>query len=180
MLGYFGVSIIRRTRTWTTGSLTCVCGLFACVYTRGTSVFSFIRGIFLQCLKNILTPGKSRSERKDEHVTVTHPCGITVLFGVWKKSVQSVLKTYAVCTVLFSSSYPSHFYFLTLRYFATKRVTPMCTATRQITNKSCIPWTFRYPFHPRVTAVARKRPRSFCQKRRWQVTAKHAYTLLMW
>ena len=37
---------------------------------------------------------------------------------------------------------------------------------------------FRYPFHPRVTAVARKRPRSFCQKRRWQVTAKHAYVAL--
>ena len=31
-------------------------------------------------------------------------------------------------------------------------------------------------FHPRVTAVARKRPRSFCQKCRWQVTPKHAYT----
>ena len=28
-----------------------------------------------------------------------------------------------------------------------------------------------------VTAVARKRPRAFCQKCRWQVTAKHAYTL---
>ena len=39
---------------------------------------------------------------------------------------------------------------------------------------------FRYPFHPRVTTVARKRPRSFCQKCRWQVTAKHAYTLRMW
>ena len=39
---------------------------------------------------------------------------------------------------------------------------------------------FRYPFHPRVTAVTRKRPLSFCQKRRWQVTAKHAYTLRMW
>ena len=39
---------------------------------------------------------------------------------------------------------------------------------------------FRYPFHPRVTAVACKRPRSFCQKCRWQVTAKHAYTLHMW
>ena len=39
---------------------------------------------------------------------------------------------------------------------------------------------FRYPFHPRVTAVARKRPRSFCRKCRWQVTAKHAYTLPMW
>ena len=39
---------------------------------------------------------------------------------------------------------------------------------------------FRYPFHPRVTAVARKRSRSFCQKCRWQVTAKHAYTLRIW
>ena len=33
------------------------------------------------------------------------------------------------------------------------------------------------PFHPRVTAVARKRPRSCCQKCKWQVTPKHAYTL---
>ena len=39
---------------------------------------------------------------------------------------------------------------------------------------------FRYPFHPRVTAVARNKSRSFCQKCRWQVTAKHAYTLRMW
>ena len=30
---------------------------------------------------------------------------------------------------------------------------------------------------PRVTAVARKRPRSFCQKSRWQDTPKHAHTL---
>ena len=36
---------------------------------------------------------------------------------------------------------------------------------------------FQYPFHPRVTTVARKKSRSFCQKCRWQVTAKHAYTL---
>ena len=35
----------------------------------------------------------------------------------------------------------------------------------------------RCPFHPRVTAVACKRPRSLCQKCRWQVTPKHAYTL---
>ena len=32
-------------------------------------------------------------------------------------------------------------------------------------------------FHPLVTAVALKRPRSFCQKCRWQVTPKHAYIL---
>ena len=31
-----------------------------------------------------------------------------------------------------------------------------------------------------VTSVARKRSRSFCQKCRWQVAAKHAYTLPMW
>ena len=36
---------------------------------------------------------------------------------------------------------------------------------------------FRYSFHPRVTAVARERSRSFCQKCRWQITAKHAYTI---
>ena len=30
---------------------------------------------------------------------------------------------------------------------------------------------------PTVTAVARKRPWSFCQKCRWQVTPKHTYTL---
>ena len=39
---------------------------------------------------------------------------------------------------------------------------------------------FRYPFHPRVTAVARKRPRSFCQKCGWQFTTKYACTLRMW
>ena len=39
---------------------------------------------------------------------------------------------------------------------------------------------FLYPFHPRVTAVARKRSRSVCQKCRWQVTARHTYTLPMW
>jgi len=34
---------------------------------------------------------------------------------------------------------------------------------------------FRYPFHPHVTAVARKRSWTFWQKRKWQVTAKLAY-----
>ena len=38
----------------------------------------------------------------------------------------------------------------------------------------------RYPFHPRVISVARKRSRSFCQKCMWQVTPKHTYTLPMW
>ena len=32
-------------------------------------------------------------------------------------------------------------------------------------------------FHLRVTAVAHKRPRSFCQKCRWQVIPEQAYIL---
>ena len=36
------------------------------------------------------------------------------------------------------------------------------------------------PPPPRVTAVARKQSLSFCQKCRWQVTAKHVCTLRMW
>ena len=39
---------------------------------------------------------------------------------------------------------------------------------------------FRYPLHPRVTAVARKRYWSFCRKCRWQVTAEHTCTQHTW
>ena len=35
---------------------------------------------------------------------------------------------------------------------------------------------FRYPLHPRVTAVARKRPLSFCQKRRWRRLQLNTHT----
>ena len=47
-------------------------------------------------------------------------------------------------------------------------------------SQLCVLTLIRYPFHHRVTAVARKRPWSFCQKCRWQVTPKHAYTLTHW
>ena len=42
-----------------------------------------------------------------------------------------------------------------------------------------VPLSFGVPLFvaPRVTAVACKRPRSFCKKCRWQVTPKHAYPL---
>ena len=36
---------------------------------------------------------------------------------------------------------------------------------------------YQCPFHPLVTAVACKRPQSFCQKCRWQVSPKHTYSL---
>ena len=52
---------------------------------------------------------------------------------------------------------------------------PCWSGGRIFFSRCCL--LFRYPFHPRVSAVARKRPRSFRQKCRWQVTAKHAYTL---
>ena len=37
--------------------------------------------------------------------------------------------------------------------------------------------SFRYQFHLRVTALARRSSWSFFQKYRWQVTAEHTYTL---
>ena len=46
----------------------------------------------------------------------------------------------------------------------------------QLSVLTCI-WCL---FHPHVTAMARKRPWSFCQKCRYQVTPKHAYTLEPW
>ena len=61
MLGYFGDSIIHHTLTWITESLTCVCGLFACVYTWGTSVHSLIQGCqylhsHIHATRNQVTP----------------------------------------------------------------------------------------------------------------------------
>ena len=47
-------------------------------------------------------------------------------------------------------------------------------------SQLCVLALIRCPFHPHVTAVARERPRSFCQKCRWQVTHEHAYTLDPW
>ena len=44
-------------------------------------------------------------------------------------------------------------------------------------SQVCVLTLIRCSFHPRVTAVARKTPRSVCQKCRWQVTPKHAYSL---
>ena len=43
-------------------------------------------------------------------------------------------------------------------------------------SQLCVLTLILCPLYPCVTAVARKRPWSFCQKGRWQVTLKHAYT----
>ena len=37
-------------------------------------------------------------------------------------------------------------------------------------SQLCVLTLIRCPFHPRVIATARKRPRSFCQKCKWQAT----------
>ena len=44
-------------------------------------------------------------------------------------------------------------------------------------SQLCVLTLIPCPFHPRVTAVARKRPRPFCQKCSRQGTLKHAYAL---
>ena len=44
-------------------------------------------------------------------------------------------------------------------------------------SQLCVLTLIWCPFHPHFTAVARKRPQSFCQKCKWQVTSEYAYTL---
>ena len=44
-------------------------------------------------------------------------------------------------------------------------------------SQLCVLTLVRCPFHPHVTPVTRKRPRSFCPKCRWQVTSIHTYIL---
>ena len=44
-------------------------------------------------------------------------------------------------------------------------------------SQLCVLTFIRCLFYPCVTAVVHENPRSFCQKCRWQVTPKHAYTL---
>ena len=56
---------------------------------------------------------------------------------------------------------------------------------RPLSGSQILGLTHSYPpshtqANPRVTAVARKRSRSLCQKCGWQVTAKHACTSRMW
>ena len=59
MLGYFGVSVIHRTVTRTTGSLTCVCDLFTCLmHTRGISVERLIRRTFIFSIRKNFNPGE--------------------------------------------------------------------------------------------------------------------------
>ena len=42
---------------------------------------------------------------------------------------------------------------------------------------TCVLTLIQCLFHPSITAVAHKRPQSFCQKCRWQDTLKHTYIL---
>ena len=44
-------------------------------------------------------------------------------------------------------------------------------------SQLCVLTLFRCLFHPHVTTMEHKRPRSFCQKCRWQDTPIHIYTL---
>ena len=50
-------------------------------------------------------------------------------------------------------------------------------SNREIFSSGAVPTFIWCPYHPHVSAVACKRPQSFCQKCRWQVTPKHAYAL---
>ena len=68
MLGYFGVSTISQTLTWITGSLTCVCDLFACMHTGGPRVSEWLWKS-LHEISHWRNPRPDR--RKAYHITVT-------------------------------------------------------------------------------------------------------------
>ena len=53
MLGYLCVFMIQQTLTWTTGSLKCVCNLFACLRMQGTLVYILICRTFLESVQNL-------------------------------------------------------------------------------------------------------------------------------
>ena len=78
MLNCFVVSIVHQTLTWSTGSLTCVCDLFACVYTWGTSVYnnSLIRRTFVESVQNFDSREIwGRAQSLAHKLTLTHPFG---------------------------------------------------------------------------------------------------------
>ena len=62
-LGCLVVSIVRPTLTWPSGSLTCICNLFACLCTMGTVVYCLIRSTFVESALN-LTLEKSQGRHK--------------------------------------------------------------------------------------------------------------------
>ena len=51
-----------------------------------------------------------------------------------------------------------------------------CAESLHYVVLSCLFYSYLVSVPPRVTVVARKRPRSFCQKCWWQVTPNHTYT----
>ena len=76
MLGYFSVSVIHQTWTWTTRALMCICSLSAyklqCVYTTGTSFNSLIERTFVESAQTLM-PEKSQSWHRASHPTVACP-----------------------------------------------------------------------------------------------------------
>ena len=66
---------------------------------------------------------------------------------------------------------------VTIAFRAKTQTASLTFSSQAKKSQLCVLTLIRCPFHPRATAVTRKRPRSFCQKCRWQVTSKHAYIL---
>lgn len=88
--GLFSVFVIRRTLTWTTEALTCVCDFFAYVYTRGegwwgwgNSVYSPIRGTSVG-LDDVLCASADRIWRVEpNNLAGKENCGALLPRGRW-------------------------------------------------------------------------------------------------
>ena len=80
-LGYFGVTMVHQTLTWTSESLMCICNLFASVNTQGArgvgvggggggSVYSLTLRTFVVYVQNL-----NLEKFQGGHIMVTHPFG---------------------------------------------------------------------------------------------------------
>ena len=79
--------------------------------------------------------------------------------------------------VIFSSSYGARIAQLVQRWTLDQKFMGSIPGRRFFSTANFLCQLLFGVFHPKVTAVARKRWQPFCQKCRWQATAKHAHTL---
>jgi len=121
MLDYLSVSRIQGTLTWITGSLICVCDLFACVYTQGASIYSLICMAFVENLHRIWL-------WRNRRALVTHPCGHHARLCTTNSSTSSTCQSWKLYTIYHCSVTAHTTWFSTLLY--------------DYTPVKCLEWSF--------------------------------------
>ena len=115
------VSRIQGTLTWITGSLICVCDLFACVYTQGASIYYLVCTAFVENLHRIWL-------WRNRRALVTHPCGHHARLCTTNSSTSSTCQSWKLYTIYHCSVTAHTTWFSTLLY--------------DYTPVKCLEWSF--------------------------------------